>query len=169
MNIVHLKHTPRFIGPFTEEHIINPSAVRLCPNPVVHIHPTFHMSQIKHVLVSPLCLLPTHPTHPSHWQSFSLHCQPAPWCNTSWQRIPVPSQLGGLRPRGEVMDSEVLYFRSYLDYFIQWLPAFPEVIPDLPVAADCPEELLGFIKLYRRSGLHWGITYLVVCSSNLCC
>ncbi|XP_038162154.1 pyridoxal-dependent decarboxylase domain-containing protein 1 [Cyprinodon tularosa] len=49
------KHSPRFIGPYKIDRIINPSAVRLHLQPSLRIHPTFHVSQIKPVVTSSLC------------------------------------------------------------------------------------------------------------------
>ncbi|XP_072895152.1 vomeronasal type-2 receptor 1-like [Hemitrygon akajei] len=49
------KFTPRFLGTFEVEGIINPTAVRLKLPRSMHIHPTFHVSQLKTLSVIPLC------------------------------------------------------------------------------------------------------------------
>lgn len=48
------KLAPRFIGLFPSERIIDTAAITLLLPSPMRIHPTFHVSQVKHVSESPL-------------------------------------------------------------------------------------------------------------------
>uniref|UniRef100_A0A3P9JR97 Integrase catalytic domain-containing protein n=1 Tax=Oryzias latipes TaxID=8090 RepID=A0A3P9JR97_ORYLA len=55
------KFAPKFIGLYTIERVINPTCVRLSLPAALKIHPTFHVSQVKPVTESSLCLPSTSP------------------------------------------------------------------------------------------------------------
>uniref|UniRef100_A0A8C6KJR4 Gypsy retrotransposon integrase-like protein 1 n=1 Tax=Nothobranchius furzeri TaxID=105023 RepID=A0A8C6KJR4_NOTFU len=52
---VSRKLSPRFLGPYEVLEVLSPVSVRLRLPPGLRVHPTFHVSQIKPVLSSPLC------------------------------------------------------------------------------------------------------------------
>lgn len=51
----------RYIGPYSVDRVISPTAVKLRLPPALRIHPVFHVSQVKPVLSSHLCPLPEPP------------------------------------------------------------------------------------------------------------
>ena len=56
------KLAPRYVGPYTVERVINPSALRLQLPSSLKVHTLFHVSQVKPVAVS--ALSPPAPTPP---------------------------------------------------------------------------------------------------------
>ena len=54
-----------FVGAFTILKVISPTAVRLrLPSTMRRVHPTFHMSRLKPVVIHPLCPAPEPPPSP---------------------------------------------------------------------------------------------------------
>ena len=58
------KLAPRYVGHYTIERVVNPSALCLQLPPSLKVHPVFHVSQVKPVAVS--ALSPPAPTPPPH-------------------------------------------------------------------------------------------------------
>lgn len=52
---------PRYIGPYEVIKILSPTALKLALPPTLRIHPMFHVSQVKPVVMSPLCPPSPHP------------------------------------------------------------------------------------------------------------
>uniref|UniRef100_A0A8C6M299 Integrase catalytic domain-containing protein n=1 Tax=Nothobranchius furzeri TaxID=105023 RepID=A0A8C6M299_NOTFU len=82
------KFSPSYLGPFPIAAVLSPVSVRLTLPPSMKVHPVFHVSLLKPVVSSPLCLQPPNSRlSPSPWSPHSPPptCRPArfPACLTT--------------------------------------------------------------------------------------
>ena len=66
------KLAPRYVGPYTIERVVNPSALRLQLPSSLKVHPVFHVSQVKPVAVSALSPPASAPPPPPTLESGDL-------------------------------------------------------------------------------------------------
>ena len=69
---VSRKLAPRYVGPHTIDHVINPSALRLQLPSSLKVHPVFHVSQVKPVADCDLSLPAAAPPPPCTLESGDL-------------------------------------------------------------------------------------------------
>ena len=103
LSVTSKKLSPRFIGPFEVEVIVNPTAVRLKLPALLGIHPTFYVSQLKPVSTSTLCPPAVAPPPPGSLMDI-LH-SPAFWMFVAGGTVTNIWLIGrDMDQRGEELD-----------------------------------------------------------------